>query len=202
MCFKRQKIYTNGLITRKKNYNFFLLVFDWSFQLYSYHLPFSLSPYWLFLSWTRWIFTYHHIGWYTNFRTLPFKCAVYGCSNEFTDFESHQSATFKFHNFPTCERTRKQWLEACGLPEDTGTANAKICSDHFTLNDYSRKLREELLNPGYKRLLTDTAVPSVNFKPYSSLELNRLPTSPSEKLYQPPAKAPGILYKYYMEQLH
>ncbi|ENN72353.1 hypothetical protein YQE_10988, partial [Dendroctonus ponderosae] len=128
----------------------------------------------------------------TTDRTLPFKCAVYGCANEFTDFKSHQSATFKFHNFPTCERTRRQWLDACGLPEETGITNAKICSDHFTLNDYSRKLKEELLNPGYKRLLSESAVPSVNIRPYSPFALNQLPTTLSEKLYQPSASPPAV----------
>lgn len=42
------------------------------------------------------------------------------------------------------------------MPLKTNTSKLKVCSDHFTLEDYNRNLKAEFLND-LKRTLKDTA---------------------------------------------
>lgn len=98
----------------------------------------------------------------TSESTPPFKCAVPNCKNSFESWEVHQYSPFKFHNFPKIPIIKAQWKYICGLEADSViTETHKICSDHFTLNDYVRNLKEEFLKPSVKRQLKATAVPSI-----------------------------------------
>lgn len=51
------------------------------------------------------------------------------------------------------------WKEQCGLPQDADISQLKVCSDHFSLDDYIRNYKEEFVNPDFKRKLKAEAVP-------------------------------------------
>lgn len=96
------------------------------------------------------------------FRTAPFKCAVSSCRNFFLSFDERSRYTYKFHNFPSDKDLCLAWKEQCGLPQDTDISQLKVCSEHFSLDDYIRNYKEEFLNPDFKRKLKSDAVPQKN----------------------------------------
>ncbi|XP_018573683.1 uncharacterized protein LOC108912782 isoform X2 [Anoplophora glabripennis] len=94
--------------------------------------------------------------------TTPFKCAVSSCRNFFLGFEEHNKCIFKFHNFPVDEDLRQVWKEQCGLAQNVDISPLKVCSDHFSLDNYIRNYKEEFLNPDFKRKLKPDAIPQKN----------------------------------------
>ncbi|XP_066255410.1 uncharacterized protein [Euwallacea similis] len=110
--------------------------------------------------------------------TVPFKCAIPSCKNSFLNYQSHQKATYKFHNFPKSLKERLKWNAICQLPADTPHSYVrKVCSEHFTLDDYQRDLKGEFLSPGTKRSLKPSALPSININ-YNLEELDKLTLYP------------------------
>lgn len=94
----------------------------------------------------------------------PSWCIVPGC----TLYKQSKAEGAIFHSFPLkdVERCRK-WLMAIGHAKygvDTAVDRMKslrVCSKHFTDDDYKRDLQAELLKIKGRRKLKDTAVPSV-----------------------------------------
>lgn len=126
-----------------------------------------------------------------NSSTAPFKCAVSTCRNVFTNLADHQlNATFKFHNFPKDPILKQKWKALCNVPLTTNTSQLKVCSDHFTLEDYNRNLKAEFLND-LKRTLKDTALPSVKIYPLASVN-EEIVTS--ESISDPEGNIPLIIF--------
>lgn len=85
------------------------------------------------------------------------KCAVINCSN----YEGNKlcSIQLKYFWFPREESLKVLWLEACGRNLNT-QQHLKICSEHFSEQDY--RLKDILLNTEWsKRRLKPGAVPSL-----------------------------------------
>ncbi|XP_031335130.1 uncharacterized protein LOC116165003 [Photinus pyralis] len=70
---------------------------------------------------------------------------------------SSTESAISFHGFPKDSNRRKLWLEAFRLPDNTSTY-AKVCSKHFTVNDYQV---DRIID---RRTLTRTAVPTQNLR--------------------------------------
>jgi hypothetical protein len=85
-------------------------------------------------------------------------CAVAVCGNGPTN------CTATFHKFPNpSEGLRlKAWVIACKRQDqfDPSHASSKVCSDHFTADDYEGQLQAEMCGSNTIRL-KNTAVPSV-----------------------------------------
>ena len=74
----------------------------------------------------------------------------------------------KFHRFPLSDPERtKQWLVKIAnadMPpgmDHSRLEGKRICSEHFTADDYKRDLQAELLRGPPKRHLNDSAIPSI-----------------------------------------
>eukprot|EP00079_Xenopus_tropicalis_P011510 XP_002937422.1 PREDICTED: THAP domain-containing protein 1 [Xenopus tropicalis] len=82
---------------------------------------------------------------------MPMTCVAYGCNNRF-----FKGCKKQFFRFPMKDRKRLfDWIAAIRRKNWMPSETSRICSDHFTLNDY-------MLRPGAQipRLRLD-AVPSV-----------------------------------------
>lgn len=106
-----------------------------------------------------------------SFSTKPFKCAVKSCTNTFNNFREKSTYPYKFHNFPLDVNLRMFWMLKCGLDNNTDISNVKVCSDHFSLDDYVRNYKEEFLNPKFRRTLKKDAIPSKNCVTNSVFEI-------------------------------
>lgn len=90
------------------------------------------------------------------------RCAVYGCHSD------NQSKGFSqdvsFFTFPKDKKMALEWVRLCKREDKFNVVNARICSNHFTKEDYVRNLRHELLQYTAKnyRSLKREAVPSQN----------------------------------------
>uniref|UniRef100_A0A0A9Y1L2 THAP domain-containing protein 2 n=1 Tax=Lygus hesperus TaxID=30085 RepID=A0A0A9Y1L2_LYGHE len=83
-------------------------------------------------------------------------CAVAGCSTH----GRHQSnGNYRFHRFPSDEKVRSKWINACKRADRFCVNNSRVCSFHFDQSDYARDLKSELLNIPSKFILRTDAVP-------------------------------------------
>jgi hypothetical protein len=56
---------------------------------------------------------------------------------------------------------RKVWVQRCYRKDSFNVDNARICSKHFTPEDFKRDLYNEMMGLQPRRLLKDDAVPKV-----------------------------------------
>ncbi|XP_068219975.1 THAP domain-containing protein 2-like [Palaemon carinicauda] len=77
-------------------------------------------------------------------------CAVLGCTKKFNKL-SNPSITF--HRFPKDDVMRNEWVRALGRENFTPTIYSRLCSKHFTEEDFYRTT--------LKVYLHSQAVPSV-----------------------------------------
>ena len=70
----------------------------------------------------------------------------------------------QFHRFPKDERC-KLWVQACKRNDEIKIKTAKVCSQHFTRNDYQRNLKYEFVHHKVKMELIKTAVPTQKLYP-------------------------------------
>ena len=89
-------------------------------------------------------------------------CSIYGCSN--TGRNNVGEKKVSFYRFPKNPEFSRKWTNACKRKDYINIKTARICSIHFTPNDYARSLKHELLNywPASARKLKDDAIPSQN----------------------------------------
>lgn len=73
------------------------------------------------------------------------RCAVLGCSANNVSKEYRENP-FRFYTFPKDEIVRERWIFACGRADKFKANTARICSRHFSENDFVRNLQHELLN--------------------------------------------------------
>lgn len=76
-------------------------------------------------------------------------CAVYGCKNKKKRRREHGD-TVTYHRFPKekdadAKRIRLMWISRCKRNDDFNADTHRICSNHFTEEDYERDLKNELL---------------------------------------------------------
>ncbi|KFM75205.1 Transposable element P transposase, partial [Stegodyphus mimosarum] len=95
-------------------------------------------------------------------------CAVALCQNY---RRKTKNQVITYHRFPSDPDLGKLWIVRCKRADNFNTENARICSVHFTPDDYIRDLKPELLGLTPKRFLKANAVPTLPL-PSSSCENN------------------------------
>ncbi|XP_051255360.1 THAP domain-containing protein 7-like [Dicentrarchus labrax] len=95
---------------------------------------------------------------------MPWRCCVPGCKG----YDEARSMGVVFHGLPTRDPPRcRAWLRAIQNPrldEDTPVSRysgVRVCSLHFTPEDYEEDFRAKILNTAPKPVLKSGAVPSV-----------------------------------------
>ncbi|XP_031733144.1 uncharacterized protein LOC116399852 [Anarrhichthys ocellatus] len=95
---------------------------------------------------------------------MPWRCCVPGCKG----YDEAKSMGVVFHGLPTRDPQRcRTWLKAIRNPrfdEDTPVSRyggVRVCSLHFTPDDYEQDFRAKILNVAPKPVLKSGAVPSV-----------------------------------------
>ena len=72
-------------------------------------------------------------------------CAVFGCNSD--NQSKHFRNDIKFYSFPRDNVTRQLlWVISCCRSDSFTVKNARVCSQHFSENDFERNLQHELLN--------------------------------------------------------
>lgn len=66
-----------------------------------------------------------------------------------------------YHRFPKSEELRRVWVLRCKRNDTFNPDNARVCSIHFCPEDYERDLKNELLGLPQRKILRETAVPSL-----------------------------------------
>uniref|UniRef100_A0A3P8TR26 THAP-type domain-containing protein n=1 Tax=Amphiprion percula TaxID=161767 RepID=A0A3P8TR26_AMPPE len=110
---------------------------------------------------------------------MPWRCCVPGCKG----YDEAKSMGVVFHGLPTRDPQRcRTWLKAIQNPRfDENTpvskySGVRVCSLHFTAEDYEEDFRGKILNIAPKPMLKSGAVPSV-FPGRHSGALGRTDTS-------------------------
>lgn len=86
-------------------------------------------------------------------------CAVSGCNTK-----GGIANGIHLHQFPRSEQIRKIWVLKCCRLKKINCDSARMCSRHFTPDDYQRNLKYELLNlpvPAKLMRLKSSAIPSL-----------------------------------------
>lgn len=72
------------------------------------------------------------------------RCAAFGCNNAYAK-KKGMSKNFTLHRFPKDKAVRKGWIDACRRSDKFNPDASRLCSLHFTEDDYERDLQNELL---------------------------------------------------------
>uniref|UniRef100_A0AAR2JZD4 THAP-type domain-containing protein n=1 Tax=Pygocentrus nattereri TaxID=42514 RepID=A0AAR2JZD4_PYGNA len=92
---------------------------------------------------------------------MPAECSVPGCDK----YEEARAKGVIFHRFPEKDvELCKRWLAAIGRDVNTPQKNyvyLRVCSQHFTPDDYERDLKAELMGCRPKLVVKKTAIPSL-----------------------------------------
>ncbi|CAG9771664.1 unnamed protein product [Ceutorhynchus assimilis] len=89
-------------------------------------------------------------------------CAVAYCNNHHI---RKADKNYSFFTFPKDQEYRRLWIEKCQRSGEWTPENSRICSEHFTEDDFVRNLQAEFLKVKAKRKLKSTAIPSRNLHP-------------------------------------
>lgn len=108
------------------------------------------------------------------------RCSVTGCENN--NWSKKKKLSVSYFSFPKDVTIRGIWLNRCCNEKISEIShNTRICSDHFTPDDYSKDLRVELgLEATPKKSLKKNAIPSLNL-PLPKFECE---TTSEESLFQ------------------
>lgn len=95
---------------------------------------------------------------------MPGMCSVPGCKG----YRKARSRGVVFHSLPTRDPGRcRRWLKAIRNPkfdEDTPVSkygNIRVCSQHFTAEDYEPDIQAELMKTTPRKILKADVIPSV-----------------------------------------
>ncbi|KAL1516529.1 hypothetical protein ABEB36_000436 [Hypothenemus hampei] len=66
-----------------------------------------------------------------------------------------------YHRFPKNENVFALWVQRCRRTDKWNPQNSRVCSEHFTPDDYERDLKSELLSLPEKKHLKASAIPSL-----------------------------------------
>ena len=83
-------------------------------------------------------------------------CAAFGCNND-----SRYNTSVSYHCFPRDKALQDQWLARISLADLVVTKHSRLCSLHFTPDDYERDLRAELTDRKRKGYLKTGAIHSI-----------------------------------------
>lgn len=99
-------------------------------------------------------------------------CAVVGCSSNNKIKSKNYKPDCRYFSFPKEKSVCDAWVHKCYQQHKFNTKTARICSEHFTDDDYC--LKEKLLNlPHNKWKLKPEALPSVNLIKFPNHGLER-----------------------------
>lgn len=89
-------------------------------------------------------------------------CAVAGCNSNNNKKSKNMSCSYRYFTFPTSNKEIcKLWVQKCYQKSDFNVKYGRICSKHFSDDDY--RIKEKLLKlPKTKWVLNDDAVPSLH----------------------------------------
>lgn len=89
------------------------------------------------------------------------QCAIRNCLARHVRIRNSQiPENHRFHRFPRNAALRDVWLKASSKPDTPNWCNYRMCSRHFTLDDYERDLQHELMGIQQKWILKPEAVPT------------------------------------------
>ena len=105
---------------------------------------------------------------YRSYSIMPYKCAVYGCSNVSNRQNNISVFRIPFFNDDRAEakKRRKRWVDIDNLTRDkwVPTSHSGVCSEHFTPESYEQRFSD--FTGQSPRLLKDsfgiTAFPTIN----------------------------------------
>jgi len=85
-------------------------------------------------------------------------CAAALCKNS-----SKKNSDIIFHSFPRnqSKELRQKWIHFCKRKDIFNPTTSKICSEHFAPEAYQRDLQNELLGLPQRKILSETACPSI-----------------------------------------
>ncbi|XP_037907436.1 uncharacterized protein LOC119649387 [Hermetia illucens] len=92
------------------------------------------------------------------------RCAVFGCnSDNEKKNRSEEEKKIRFYTFPEDKKQSDLWKIKCCRKDNLNAATSRVCSRHFTPEDYKRNLQHELLGYSNKKtlLLKNDAFPSL-----------------------------------------
>lgn len=116
-------------------------------------------------------------------------CAAFGCNND-----SRYNTSVSYHCFPSDKALQDEWLARISRADLVVTKHSRLCSLHFTPDDYERDLRAELTGRKRKRDLKTGVIPSI-----FSHRPAKKPRPSSEKRLEEKARqevGPNKLYNY------
>jgi len=73
-----------------------------------------------------------------------------------------------YHRFPKNPKLRRLWKLACKRQDEFDEEKWRICSNHFSEDDFQRDLKNELLNRPLVKKLKPDVVPTLNLLPSSA----------------------------------
>jgi len=120
-------------------------------------------------------------------------CAAFGCNSD-----SRYNTSVSYHCFPSDKALQDQWLARISRADLVVTKHSRLCSLHFTPDDYERDLRAELTGRKRKRDLKTGVIPSI-----FSHRPAKKPRTSSEKRLEEKARqevGPNKLYNYECKQ--
>ena len=69
-------------------------------------------------------------------------CAVFGCNN--CNRRKEDTVYIGFHIFPKCANLRKKWINFCRRKDNFNWKTARICSLHFSSDDFENNLQFQM----------------------------------------------------------
>lgn len=126
-------------------------------------------------------------------------CSVAECKN--TNITTKGSAV-KYHVLPKDNDLKNVWLDRCKIGDHVNTMNVRVCSAHFTDDDYKRDMEHELLGLPPRRLLKPIVIPTRNLPSPSCQGLNgrSWPLRDAQQQQSPPSINSGPTVRLTDEQ--
>ena len=119
--------------------------------------------------------------------------AAFGCNND-----SRYNTSVSYHCFPSDKALQDDWLARISRADLVVTKHSRLCSLHFTPDDYEHDLRAELTGRKRKRDLKTGVIPSI----FSHRPAKKPRPSPEKRLEEKARQevGPNKLYNYECKQ--
>lgn len=83
-------------------------------------------------------------------------CCIEGCGNNAFKAKQ-QGVVLHFHRFPKDPYIRDQWMLRCVKDDTDNIDGARVCSDHFSIDDYDDIIKAKLNNT-HPKVLKSTGI--------------------------------------------